>query len=236
MSGKGVRRQTWPKVRVVPTPVKCIALQRSRIREIAKHTQCGVVHDNNDGPICGVLNDQDIAGDAPRRVPQTHAGFEVTGMAPFMAIDLLTDAAYCSEVHHCLYRHDLESLFWILIWVVSCIEDGKQIDPLPEMYQEWTSGRMRTCCNSKRRFLSIGWKYSGGGPRPTWSAEGKLAHNVLYYFAKTQIARDMQRFHVDDAAPVEEVDEPEKVWDEFCAVIREVGRAHLSLGYLVDFS
>ncbi|KAH9855854.1 hypothetical protein C2E23DRAFT_553997 [Lenzites betulinus] len=209
------------------------ALQPSRIREIAKHTQCGVVQYNNDGTICGVLNDQDIAGDAARPNPQTHAGFDVTGMAPFMAIDLLDDAAYRSKVHH-LYRHDLESLFWILIWVVSCIEDGKQIDPLPERFQRWISGNMMTCCNSKHRFLLVGWE-DDDGLRLTWSAEGELARATLDYFYDAQHARRMQQRH-NTKGTVEEVDEPEKVWGEFCALIREVGRAHPSLGYLVDLS
>ncbi|KAH9855847.1 hypothetical protein C2E23DRAFT_882621 [Lenzites betulinus] len=179
----------------------------------------------------GVVNDWDLACDVQGL--QTHTGLELTGTMPFMAIDLLTNAAFRGEVRH-LYRHDLESVFWTLIWVVSCIEDGKQIDPLPERFQRWVSGNMMTCCDSKRAFLSFGWKYSGGGPRPTWSVESKLARAVLYYFYDAQHARRMQGLLLDDTAPVEEVDEPEKVWGEFCAVLRGVGRAHPAMGYLVD--
>ncbi|KAH9855853.1 hypothetical protein C2E23DRAFT_723114 [Lenzites betulinus] len=187
---------------------------------------------NGDNRPCGVVNDWDLAYDA---LDQTNSGFELTGTMPYMAIDLLNEAALRGEVRH-LYRHDLESLFWILIWVVCCIEDGKQIDPLPDRFQRWISGDMTTCRTIKREFVSVGWKYSGGGPRPTWSTEGELGHALICHFTQSQVARDMQGLLLDDAAPVEEVDEPEKVWDEFCAVIREVGRAHPSLGYLVDFS
>ncbi|KAH9850548.1 hypothetical protein C2E23DRAFT_302237 [Lenzites betulinus] len=204
-------------------------------RDIAEHTQCGnfMSPRNDNGTMCGVLNDRrDLAGDASSPKLQTHAAsFEVTGMAPFMAIDLLTNAARRGEVRH-LYRHDLESLFWIFIWVVSCVEDGRQIDPLPEIYERWTSSDMTTCRTIKREFLWVGWEYSGGGPRPTWSAEGKLARAVLYHFFDTQHARDSQVRHRKNM--VEEVDVPEKVWRDFCAVIREVSGAHPSMGYLVD--
>ncbi|KAH9855852.1 hypothetical protein C2E23DRAFT_554052 [Lenzites betulinus] len=178
----------------------------------------------------GVVNDWDFACDTQDL--QTHTGLELTGTMPFMAIELLTNAAFRGEVRH-MYRHDLESVFWILIWVVSCIEDGKQIDPLPEMYQEWTSGHMRTCCHSKRSFLSVGWTY-GGGPRPTWSTEGELARALICYFTQSQVARDMQRLFRRTPAPVEEMEQLEEVWGEFCAVLREVGRAHPAMGYLAD--
>ncbi|KAL1739238.1 hypothetical protein HDZ31DRAFT_77738, partial [Schizophyllum fasciatum] len=61
----------------------------------------------------GVLNDWDLAIDVSK--PQTHTGFEVTGTVPFMAIDLLSEEALSGQVKH-LYRHDLEAMFYILVW------------------------------------------------------------------------------------------------------------------------
>ncbi|TRM57878.1 hypothetical protein BD626DRAFT_634415, partial [Schizophyllum amplum] len=57
---------------------------------------------------------------------------------PFAAIDLLKDSGQRNEIHH-LYRHDLEALVWVLVWMVCCYEDGTRREPLPTYMREWVS-------------------------------------------------------------------------------------------------
>lgn len=60
----------------------------------------------SDRQIYGALNDWDLSSlDVPNRTIE----HERTGTIPFMAIELLSS----SPVH--LYRHDLESFFWLLV-------------------------------------------------------------------------------------------------------------------------
>ncbi|KAI0656692.1 hypothetical protein C8Q70DRAFT_310531 [Cubamyces menziesii] len=83
----------------------------------------------DEDPVCAVLNDWDLGNDA-EDPNLTHTGFEVTGTVPFMAIDLLTQGALDGKVA-ILYRHDLEALIWVLIWVVCCYDDGKMVYTVP---------------------------------------------------------------------------------------------------------
>jgi len=71
----------------------------------------------SDGSVHGVLNDFDhaIRIDAPSS-PSSH---QRTGTAPYMAIDIIE--ASPPLVH--LYRHDLESLYYILVCVVRPADD-----------------------------------------------------------------------------------------------------------------
>ncbi|KAG6830575.1 hypothetical protein H0H92_016026 [Tricholoma furcatifolium] len=66
-----------------------------------------------DGKKKGILNDWDMSSfvDDNNEIPLSHATHR-TGTVPFMARDLLTK----SPPAH-LYRHDLESFFYILVWV-----------------------------------------------------------------------------------------------------------------------
>jgi len=71
-----------------------------------------MVYKNANGEWTGVLNDYDLSStrqDGP-------SGNERTGTVPFMAIDLLREQALEGTVEN-LYRHDVESLIWVLAWV-----------------------------------------------------------------------------------------------------------------------
>jgi hypothetical protein len=70
----------------------------------------------------GVLNDYDFAHWTTQCRP---TGMERTGTRPFMALDLLTDAAWDGKIER-LYRHDCESFAWVLLWVCCRYEGGKQ--------------------------------------------------------------------------------------------------------------
>ncbi|KAF9071418.1 hypothetical protein BDP27DRAFT_1322104 [Rhodocollybia butyracea] len=67
------------------------------------------------GGIHGVLNDFDhpIRPDVSRS-PSSH--LELTGTAPYMPIDILRLGVSAPPVH--LYRHDLESLYYVLVRTV----------------------------------------------------------------------------------------------------------------------
>ena len=79
---------------------------------------------------CAVLNDWDLGIDA-QGADTTHTGIEVTGTVPFMAIDLLTQQALDGKVA-ILYRHELVSLIWGLVWRVCCYDDGKLVRAVPQ--------------------------------------------------------------------------------------------------------
>lgn len=57
----------------------------------------------------GILNDWDLASDV---IPLGPHAKHRTGTGPFMALDLLAD----DDPPTHLYRHDLESLFYVLVW------------------------------------------------------------------------------------------------------------------------
>ncbi|KAG0692390.1 hypothetical protein DFH29DRAFT_783183, partial [Suillus ampliporus] len=59
------------------------------------------------------LNNFDLSSLATTKGP---LGNEHTGTVPFMVLDLLTEEGLQGEVEH-LYRHDLKSFMWVLIWV-----------------------------------------------------------------------------------------------------------------------
>jgi hypothetical protein len=96
-----------------------------------------------DGRIYGVLNDFDLAVYwNKRREPSKQR----TGTKPYMAIDLLDNM----HVPH-LYRHDLESFFYVIVWIVRRYHDGKEIEDPP--LQKWTDLGGRELQNEKFRFL-----------------------------------------------------------------------------------
>ncbi|KAJ7592574.1 hypothetical protein C8J56DRAFT_928969 [Mycena floridula] len=77
----------------------------------------------------GVLNDFDLAlfiPDQPSPLPRRPA----TGTIPFMAFELLDDSGWTGEIRH-LYRHDLESFAWVLLWICVRFRDGKEERPGP---------------------------------------------------------------------------------------------------------
>ncbi|KAL1943780.1 hypothetical protein VTO73DRAFT_4225 [Trametes versicolor] len=157
-----------------------------------------------DGAVCGVLNDWDLTVDTP--TPQT---------LPFMAVDLLCEEACRGEVRH-LYRHDLEAFLWIFVWVLCCYKDGKEISPLPKTYRLWTLGDTTMCRVSKRDLLMRCFTLDDG-PTASWTAEAVLALYILSYLFDAQLARDnigtyQWPLEPEGSGPVEEADEPEKVW------------------------
>ena len=95
-----------------------------------------------DGNVYAVLNDLDLAVDADAK---SQSSKHRTGTKPFMAIDLLS-----GEPTDHLYRHDLESLFFVLVWITAR-HDGEDI-PKPPL-KEWAEGDHQRVMESKSSFL-----------------------------------------------------------------------------------
>jgi hypothetical protein len=89
--------------------------------------------------IYAVLNDFDLAGSADvKSMSSKHR----TGTKPFMAIDLIHPDP---TVH--MYRHDLESMFYVLVWITSRFHDGQEIVDPP--LQEWADSGSATLLKEK---------------------------------------------------------------------------------------
>ena len=93
--------------------------------------------------IYAVLNDFDLAVSADvKSMSSKHR----TGTKPFMAIDLIHPDP---TVH--MYRHDLESMFYVLVWITSRFHDGQEIVDPP--LQEWADSGSATLLKEKNYFL-----------------------------------------------------------------------------------
>lgn len=81
----------------------------------------------------GVLNDYDRSSLANA---QGRHGSERTGTIPFMALDLLTEKVQRGEVQY-LYRHDLESFLWVLVWGAFRYKDGQLLPRQIRPFNKW---------------------------------------------------------------------------------------------------
>ncbi|KAF8268560.1 hypothetical protein EI94DRAFT_1138878 [Lactarius quietus] len=97
-----------------------------------------------DGNVYAVLNDLDLAVSADPADVKSKSSKHRTGTKPFMAIDLL---GRDPSVH--MYRHDLESLFYVLLWITSRFHDGIEIANPP--LQDWAESEDPV--TMKRSFL-----------------------------------------------------------------------------------
>ena len=95
--------------------------------------------------VVGVLNDYDLAS-----LRNPSLGNERTGTIPFMALDLLGAKGQKGKVKH-LYRHDLESFIWVLVWLTLQYENGEKLQPGP--IDAWAIVNANSCSKEKSQFL-----------------------------------------------------------------------------------
>ncbi|KAG2129040.1 uncharacterized protein EDB93DRAFT_145386 [Suillus bovinus] len=98
------------------------------------------------GQWIGVLNDYDLSSikhDGP-------SGKERIGIIPFMALDLLDEDGLEGKVTH-LYRHDAESLVWVLVWVYLRYQGGK-LSRNGRLLDEWLKVGALRCGEKKTAF------------------------------------------------------------------------------------
>ncbi len=119
-----------------------------------------------DGRICGVLNDFDLSSCLSELEDDVSStSLQRTGTPPFMAIDLLVDAGQSAPKH--LYRHDLESFFYVMAVFTSRytlqgpkhskprVEPRSDMQPLP--FENWfQSEDFGTLRRLKREFILDG--------------------------------------------------------------------------------
>ncbi|KAI5895551.1 uncharacterized protein SCHCODRAFT_02573300 [Schizophyllum commune H4-8] len=215
-----------------------------------KISKCVMVQDDS---FRSVLNDWDLAGD-PSDTART-TPLMPCGTPPFMAVDMLEEDALKGKVQR-LYRHDLESLFYVLTWAACCYKDGRRLDPLPRMFEKWALGSLsirpqdfmarllayedphplQTCRDSKFSFIAGGRQWREDIP---WRELGYIAEGLRFFFMGEETARwavwdrpagraiQMAEFMalIEGREPPprpQEADEPEKMWEGFCAAVREV--------------
>lgn len=119
--------------------------------------ECGILHrdisKNNvmcrrrkDGKVIGILLDFDLAIfiEEDGKAPDPTSKFR-TGTLAFMAIDLLED----TNIPH-LYRHDLESFLYVLVWI-SCYYNAGKITS--EKLPSWCVSSRAQLADAKRKFL-----------------------------------------------------------------------------------
>ena len=133
-----------------------------------------------DGNVYAVLNDLDLAVDAN---VQSQSSKHRTGTKPFMAIDLLS-----GEPTAHLYRHDLESLFYVLVWITSRFNNGEEIQNPP--LQEWTEGKDKALMHLKDSFLL---KPSLIPPTKRFASFGLHVNRLHMMFRQGHVARSNAR-------------------------------------------
>ncbi|KAG0698935.1 hypothetical protein DFH29DRAFT_834252 [Suillus ampliporus] len=149
-----------------------------------------MVYETSDGRFIGVLNDYDLS--STRHGGSEPSGTERTGTVPFMAIDLLSQEALDGEVEH-VYKHDAESLMWVLAWVCLRYEGGKLLGKGRPL-DEWLRVDAIGCSKEKAHFLFV--KLSGTNLRPTgsheenWKIARSCLHSIVLLYAKVIIPLD----------------------------------------------
>ncbi|KAJ7282427.1 hypothetical protein C8J57DRAFT_1055114, partial [Mycena rebaudengoi] len=94
----------------------------------------------------GVMNDFDISEHLGQR-PHSTSKYR-TGTAPYMSVDLLVTGP--PPPH--LYRFDLESLFYVIVYIVYQYHEGKKIDNPP--FDAWDHLPTLTLRTEKATFLA----------------------------------------------------------------------------------
>ncbi|KAI5831632.1 hypothetical protein K523DRAFT_326557 [Schizophyllum commune Tattone D] len=234
-------------------------LRETPIRGMFDDWDIAAPHPFPDDGSRGVLNDWDLAVDL--HAPTAGATpLLPLGTPSFMSVDMLEQDALKGKVER-LYRHDLESLFYVLTWAACCYKDARRLDPLPEMFEGWALGGfsivprdlmayddphpLQTCRSSKSAFIA-GWCQWPGDILPTgepidipWREPGYIAEGLRFFFMEDEAARRAVRSRPAGRAyrraamkalregrepppRLREADEPEKMWEGFCAAVREV--------------
>lgn len=132
-----------------------------------------------EGRVFGVINDFDLALDR-NRTTSTHSPPDRTGTPVFMAVEL-QDQSHPSVKH--LYRHDLESFFWILYWVTRRYDHDPERNNLRELetevLEELLSEDSRLVYKQKRLVLTLGETLQ----TTAWGRSGKkLTKNLILMF------------------------------------------------------
>ncbi|KIM43119.1 hypothetical protein M413DRAFT_26308 [Hebeloma cylindrosporum] len=97
----------------------------------------------------GLLNDFDLSPSTTPGNPYFR-GFDRT-ITPFKALDLLSVDAQDRKVEP-RYRHDLESFFWVLVWIATCYDNGVQRISNSDL-RLWLHQNVSACLHAKSHIL-----------------------------------------------------------------------------------
>ncbi|KAJ3862980.1 protein kinase [Lentinula novae-zelandiae] len=129
-----------------------------------------------DGKVYGVLNDFDLSSRV-RDMNHGPTSKQRTGTRPFMSFDLLD---YRWAGGH-LYRHDLESLFYIMLCLACRYEAPGVPAPEPRPYSQWFSGTDREIFNDKNTFFTSPFVLSEDLPIQPYFADFEPWLKHIYY-------------------------------------------------------
>ncbi|KAJ3851450.1 protein kinase [Lentinula lateritia] len=118
-----------------------------------------------DGKVYGVLNDFDLSSRV-RDMDNGPTSNQRTGTRPFMSLDLLNPVWKGGH----FYRHDLESLFYIMLCLACRYEAPGVPAPEPRPYSQWFSGSDEEICDNKHKFLTDPFTLINGLPIQSYFA------------------------------------------------------------------
>ncbi|TFY81075.1 hypothetical protein EWM64_g2937 [Hericium alpestre] len=160
------------------------------------------------------LNDWDAAKPVPS--DETYhmlAAHQRTGIVPFMAIDLL-----CEDPPPHLYRHDLESFMYILIWcAIHFSLNGSQAQCIHKAVESWIHGTWATIGSQKGQFfVSQAAQYRKSmydAITPAFRPAQKWTQRLILMSNDGSRAR-MDRTDILERLELEDDVEAPDVWDE----------------------
>ncbi|KAG9012900.1 hypothetical protein FRB94_004710 [Tulasnella sp. JGI-2019a] len=154
------------------------------------------------GKVFGVLNDFDFAT-IDKAAVDTDSGWK--GTLPFMALGLLSTRGLNGQVEH-LYRHDLESFWWVLVWITFRYRGGKLIQNPP--FSEWTHG-LTMCADHKFYFLRKAREFvlENLSQHPIWMSDGRP------WLMKLKAADNERDSCLDIGEPVLEAETPKECYN-----------------------
>lgn len=156
--------------------------------------------------VIGVLVDFDLAKRNGRR--STDGGRTLQ----YMALEILEVKATGTPYTH-LYRHDLESFYWILIWFCNCIESGREIELYGSIFCHWKTGDYDLCYEKKLRY-EFGASKHASLVLPTQSALWPIAVSW-----NKHINRTLRPATEDEPAPWTIATDATESFTDFCRLL-----------------
>lgn len=165
------------------------------------------------GEIIGVLHDWDLA----TLVDARDDGLEPIGTMPFMALDLLLPDSMAGSIER-LYRHDLEALFWVLVWAI-----------YPKgTFVSWESGTYSQCYKEKEHYLIRGNRAAAQKGSQNLKLFA-LSLSLLFKGIHVKLGCEEQRAQglKEAGMPFTKTPEetPQRVWQVFCKTLRDASES-----------
>ncbi|KAK7680266.1 hypothetical protein QCA50_016775 [Cerrena zonata] len=144
----------------------------------------------------GVLVDFDLASVAHNDTvdPRPSNGNNLTGTVVFMALDLLDEKALQRKTPG-LYRHDLESFCWVLLWICYCYDGGRCTLHYP--FKNWIDATPQSCQGARFAVLN-NLKQARAEPSQSYAGYAEILEGLIWYWVEYQNRRAMCFFEEPD--------------------------------------